>query len=76
MFVKGVLKVSHKTGLNDVVLSGGVFNNSLVFDNILKDLENNDLKIYTHTKIPAGDGGISLGQAVIAGAKEQEQKKG
>ncbi len=69
MFVKGVLKVSLNTGLKDVVLSGGVFNNSLVFDNILKELENNDLKVYTHTKVPAGDGGISLGQAVIAGAK-------
>ncbi|MCP3900780.1 MAG: carbamoyltransferase HypF, partial [Desulfobacteraceae bacterium] len=75
MFVKGVLKVNHDTGLNDVVLSGGVFNNSLVFDNILKDLENNNLKVYTHTKVPAGDGGISLGQAVIAGAKEKKQTK-
>jgi hydrogenase maturation protein HypF len=76
MFVKGALKISRATGLNDVVLSGGVFNNSLVFDNILKELENNGLKVYTHTKVPAGDGGISLGQAVIAGAKEQKQGKG
>ena len=75
MFVKGVLKIRQRTGLNDVVLSGGVFNNSLVFDNIFKDLENNDLKVYTHTKVPAGDGGISLGQAVIAGAKDMKRKK-
>jgi hydrogenase maturation protein HypF len=76
MFVKGVLKTRQNTGLNDVVLSGGVFNNSLVFDNIFKDLENNDLKVYTHTKVPAGDGGISLGQAVIAGAKDMKRGKG
>ncbi|MCD4742701.1 MAG: carbamoyltransferase HypF [Desulfobacteraceae bacterium] len=76
MFVKGVLKVRQNTGLNDVVLSGGVFNNNLVFDNILKDLENNDLKVYTHTLVPAGDGGISLGQAIIAGAKEEKLNKG
>ncbi len=76
MFVKGVLKVKETTALNDVVLSGGVFNNSLVFDNMVKELENNGLKVYTHTKVPAGDGGISLGQAVIAGAREKEQRKG
>jgi hydrogenase maturation protein HypF len=76
MFVKGVIKVSSDTGLKDVMLSGGVFSNSIVFDNIVKDLENNDLKVYTHTKVPTGDGGISLGQAIIAGAKEQEQTKG
>jgi hydrogenase maturation protein HypF len=76
MFVKGVLQVACVTGLNNVVLSGGVFNNRFVFDNILKELENNDLKVYTHTKVPAGDGGISLGQAMIAGIREQKGIKG
>jgi len=74
MFVKSALKVREKTGLNDVVLSGGVFNNNLVFDNLVKELENNNLKVYTHSKVPAGDGGISLGQAVIAGAKQRVLK--
>jgi len=66
-FSRAALAVSRSTGLLNVVLSGGVFNNGLILSGILKRLEYQGLKVYTHKKVPAGDGGISLGQAVIAG---------
>ncbi|SMC37668.1 Hydrogenase maturation protein, carbamoyltransferase HypF [Desulfocicer vacuolatum DSM 3385] len=68
-FSRAVLVVSDKTGICKVVLSGGVFNNGWILSGILKRLEDQGLKVYTHEKVPAGDGGISLGQAVIAGQR-------
>ena len=72
-FSCGALEVSRATGIVDVVLSGGVFNNGLILSGILKRLEQLGLKGYTHEKVPAGDGGISLGQAVIAGELARKQ---
>jgi hydrogenase maturation protein HypF len=56
------------TGLNQVALSGGVFQNSLLLTGLLTSLENNHFEVYTHRRVPANDGGISLGQAVVAAA--------
>ena len=54
------------SGLHEVVLSGGVFQNNFLFSRLLKKLTSNDFKVYFPQKIPCNDGGISLGQAVIA----------
>jgi hydrogenase maturation protein HypF len=53
------------TGLELVVLSGGVFNNDLLLEELCKSLRGRDFTVLCHEKVPAGDGGISLGQAVI-----------
>lgn len=55
-----------KTGINDVALSGGVFQNHILQSLICDSLEDHGFCVYTHSKVPANDGGISLGQAVIA----------
>jgi hydrogenase maturation protein HypF len=47
-----------------VVLSGGVFQNALLVDEIAARVP-----IFTHQRIPPNDGGISLGQAVLAGSE-------
>jgi hydrogenase maturation protein HypF len=52
--------------LNRVVLSGGVFQNILFLSLVVEGLENARFDVYTHHLIPTNDGGISLGQAVIA----------
>lgn len=52
--------------INEVALSGGVFQNSYLLENVVLGLENNNFKVYTHKKIPTNDGGISLGQIMIA----------
>ncbi|GAB6143778.1 carbamoyltransferase HypF [Desulfocicer niacini] len=67
-FTHVALGVSDETGIDKVVLTGGVFNNGIIVSGLLKRLEHHGLRVYTHTRVPAGDGGISLGQAVIAGS--------
>ncbi|MCZ7557692.1 MAG: carbamoyltransferase HypF [Bacteroidia bacterium] len=48
-----------------VVLSGGVFQNGLLLEGLVEILRNASLTVLTHHQVPANDGGISLGQAVI-----------
>jgi hydrogenase maturation protein HypF len=52
--------------LNRVVLSGGVFQNMSLLSLVKDDLERLGFETYTHHLVPTNDGGISLGQAVIA----------
>ena len=47
-------------------LSGGVFQNRLLLRKAAALLESEGLEVYTHRQVPCNDGGISLGQAVIA----------
>lgn len=49
-----------------VCLSGGVFQNMLLLDLIHRKLERNNFEVFIHQLVPTNDGGISLGQAVIA----------
>ena len=57
--------VREKFKINNVVLSGGVFQNNFLLEKTFKILQNNDFKVYTNYKVPVNDGGISLGQAYI-----------
>ncbi|MGE5391173.1 MAG: carbamoyltransferase HypF [Deltaproteobacteria bacterium] len=66
MFTAALDKARDKTGLNDVVISGGVFHNEILTNLLLKLLEVHGFIVYQHRNIPPGDGGISLGQAIIA----------
>ena len=56
-----------KTGINEVVLSGGCFQNVFLSVNARKILQKNGFRVYTHSKIPPNDACISVGQAAIAG---------
>jgi hydrogenase maturation protein HypF len=55
-------------GLLRVVLSGGVFQNAILLSGLVRALEDKKLKVYTHKQVPTNDGGLSLGQAIIAAA--------
>jgi hydrogenase maturation protein HypF len=59
-------KISKQTGLKEIALSGGVFQNRLLFRKSIALLEDAGFKVYTHRQVPCNDGGISLGQAAIA----------
>jgi hydrogenase maturation protein HypF len=62
-------RIRKEKGPDRVVLSGGVFQNMLLLATCMNKLEMQGFKVYIHRKVPANDGGISLGQAVIAMAR-------
>ncbi|MEH2439048.1 carbamoyltransferase HypF [Nostoc sp.] len=55
--------------INQVALTGGVFQNCILLQQVTKRLEILGIKVLTHSLVPANDGGLSLGQAVIAAAQ-------
>jgi hydrogenase maturation protein HypF len=59
-------RLRRNDGLKRVCLSGGVFQNMYLLERAVNDLETNGFEVFTHALIPPNDGGISLGQAVIA----------
>ena len=57
------------TGLGRVCLSGGVFNNDLLTSDLVARLETAGFETYLPWEAPVGDGGIALGQVLIANAQ-------
>jgi hydrogenase maturation protein HypF len=58
--------ISRDTGIKTVALSGGVFQNRLLFRLAVAGLREEGFEVLTHRLVPCNDGGISLGQAAIA----------
>jgi len=56
------------TGINRVALSGGCFQNRILLEETMTELKKKNFEVYFHSQVPANDGGVSLGQAVIAGS--------
>ena len=67
----GVLcqEIRKATGLKDVVLSGGVFQNRVLLNLAREELTERRFRVYTHACVPPNDGGIALGQALVAAWK-------
>jgi len=55
-----------ETSINKVVLSGGVFQNKYLLEKLIRILIGKNFYIYTNHLVPANDGGVSLGQLIIA----------
>ena len=62
-------RLCQSTGCKTVVLSGGVFQNALLLEQVSASLRDQGLLVLSPERLPANDGGISLGQAVIAAAR-------
>jgi hydrogenase maturation protein HypF len=60
--------VRDRRGLDTVALSGGVFQNLLLASETVTRLEARGFRVLTQAQVPCNDGGISLGQAVVAAA--------
>jgi hydrogenase maturation protein HypF len=71
MIVDTTKNISKKTGVEKIVLSGGVFQNMFLLEHTVNELKDSGFQVYTHHKVPTNDGGISLGQAAIAIKKSQ-----
>ncbi len=64
-------QIRDRTGLSAVALSGGVFQNLLLLRQTVDRLEARGFRVLLHARVPCNDGGISLGQAVVAGARDR-----
>ena len=58
--------IRDKYNLNKVVLSGGTFQNKYILENLEDLLLKKEFRIFSHKNVPPNDGGIALGQLVIA----------
>jgi hydrogenase maturation protein HypF len=61
--------IAKETGLGRIVVSGGVFQNAILLSNLSRELIQRDFKVFSHSEVPTNDGGIALGQALVAAAK-------
>jgi hydrogenase maturation protein HypF len=64
-----------RTGISRVALSGGVFQNIYLLGRTLDELESQGFDVLIHHRVPTNDGGIALGQAVIANARLSRGKE-
>lgn len=71
MVMETVQKISLATGLKQVVLSGGIFQNRYIVERSEKNLSEKGFEVYTQQKVPSNDGGIALGQIAIAGMRRR-----
>ena len=66
MIIKVLERMREDTGLSVVALSGGVFQNRLLYLLLNRRLEEQGFEVLSHRKVPTNDGGLSLGQVYIA----------
>lgn len=69
--VEVCVRLRATSGLGTVALSGGVFQNALLLTRCLDGLEAAGFAVLTHRHVPPNDGGISLGQAAVASARQR-----
>src|SRR5271157_404774 len=68
-------RLRQRSGLERVCLSGGTFQNVYLFERLCARLGRDSFQVFTHSEVPAGDGGLSLGQALVA-ARTLKQARG
>ncbi len=69
LFVVGVLETSERTGLKEVVLGGGVFQNEILLGETVRLLREEGFTVFRSMQVPPNDGAVALGQAVVARAR-------
>ncbi len=68
-FVELAMLLRNKTTLNRVCLSGGTFHNVYLAQRLEARLSEAGFEVFTQKEVPSGDGGLSLGQALVAAAR-------
>ncbi|UCF61891.1 MAG: carbamoyltransferase HypF [Anaerolineaceae bacterium] len=58
--------IRDQSGIEEVALSGGVWQNMVLLSRTVRLLRQSGFEVYLHRQVPANDGGLSLGQAVVA----------
>jgi hydrogenase maturation protein HypF len=69
-------RIRERNGLNEVALSGGVWQNQILLDLASARLAGAGFEVYFHRQTPANDGGLALGQAVVANHLLRDRARG
>ncbi|TAK63824.1 carbamoyltransferase HypF [Methylobacter sp.] len=67
--VQLLVELSNQTGIDCIALSGGVFQNRLLLEGVTQQLQRQGKTVLSPQRYPMNDGGLALGQAVIAAAR-------
>jgi len=68
LFTEVCKSVRQNAELNRVVLSGGCFQNDILLTGLIRELESRNFEVFAQRQAPCNDGGIALGQALVAAA--------
>jgi hydrogenase maturation protein HypF len=74
MISRVCLLLRDRSGLGTVALSGGVFQNLFLLNGVTEVLEKDGFRVLVHARVPPNDGGISLGQATVAAARDRRAR--
>lgn len=64
--IEMALHIRESTNINTVAISGGVFQNNILFTGVVEGLKRYGFNVLTHKTVPCNDSGVSLGQLIIA----------
>jgi len=73
--VDACVRIRESVGLNRVCLSGGTCQNLRLLDHSVTGLREHGFEVFVHHRVPPNDGGLSLGQAVIANQRLTAQSR-
>jgi hydrogenase maturation protein HypF len=71
IIINRVASISRESGIRTVVLSGGSFQNRYLSSQVESDLLDDQFRVLVPRQLPTNDGGIALGQLVIAAKKRE-----
>jgi hydrogenase maturation protein HypF len=74
VFAEIAHRLRQRTGVDRICLSGGSFNNLHLFERLPARLIEDGFQVFSHREVPAGDGGLSLGQALVAAHRQCVQR--
>jgi hydrogenase maturation protein HypF len=63
---EAIVALGEAYGIDTIVLSGGVFQNELLLEDLMELLSSTPFVVWSNREVPPNDGGISLGQAALA----------
>jgi hydrogenase maturation protein HypF len=70
------VRLATQSQLDTIVLTGGCFQNKTLFEACVRHIEDSGLTCLTQSQVPMNDGGLALGQAAIAAAREIKTRAG